>query len=322
MKSKIIPIKGDASSRKFTRVIIKKKNKIQVLSKKNKYQNLIAYTAINQFLIRNKISAPRLISHNLKKGIIVIEDFGDLSFYKVILESRNKFKIYKKLIDLLCKIQKITIKPKIKSIISKPHNLDYYTVKNLHKESDLFFKWYLPIFLSKKKTLNIKRKTKKILSELYKKIRSPNNCFVHRDFHVQNLMKAGKKIGVIDSQDAIIGNKAYDLASIIDDVRIKTSKKLKEKIFNYYKKKISKDDNLNNSSLLNDFNILSVQRSLKIIGIFSRLYKRDKKEKYLKLIPYAWSLLDMRMKSDIFYELKKILNANISKKKRKLKINK
>ena len=74
---------------------------------------------------------------------------------------------------------------------------------------------------------------------------------------------------------------------------------------------------LNSSKFLEDFNILSVQRSLKIIGIFSRLFKRDKKNKYLKLIPYTWQLLEMRMSSKIFLELKKILDSNISKQFRK-----
>ena len=322
MKSKIIPIKGDASSRIFSRVVINKKSKIQVSSKKNKYQNLVAYSAINQLLRQNKILAPKLFLHNIKKGIIVIGDFGNLSFHKVLLRSNNKLRIYKRLVDLLCKIQAIGVAPKIKSIINKPHTLNYYTIKNLHRESDLFFKWYLPILLSKQKTLKVKKRMKKILTNLYKKIKSPNNCFVHRDFHVQNLMQVGKKIGVIDSQDAIIGNRAYDLASLIDDVRIKTTKKLKEEVFNYYIKKVFKKNNFNYNFFSNDFNILSVQRNLKIIGIFSRLYKRDKKKKYLKLIPYAWNLLEMRMKSDAFSELKKILNENISKKKRKLNINK
>ena len=130
-------------------------------------------------------------------------------------------------------------------------------------------------------------------------------------------MKVGKKIGVIDSQDALIGNPAYDLVSLIDDVRIKTSKKLKNQIYNYYLKKTSKIYRVNSKKFLEDFNILSVQRSLKIIGIFSRLFRRDKKNKYLKLIPYTWKLLEMRMSSKTFSELKKILDININKKIRK-----
>ena len=149
-----------------------------------------------------------------------------------------------------------------------------------------------------------------------------NSYFVHRDYHAQNLIKVGKKIGVIDSQDAMIGNPAYDLVSLIDDVRIKTSKKLKNQIYNYYLKKTFKIYKLNSQKFLQDFNILSVQRSLKIIGIFSRLFKRDKKNQYLKLIPYTWQLLKMRMNSEIFSELKKILNNNISKKLRKKIVHK
>ena len=73
----------------------------------------------------------------------------------------------------------------------------------------------------------------------------------------------------------------------------------------------------NTREFLEDFNILSVQRSLKIIGIFSRLFKRDKKKLYLKFIPYTWQLLEMRMDSKIFLELKKLLDQNISKKIKK-----
>ena len=317
MKFKVLPIAGDASFRTFYRFFTKKSSQIIISSKKEKYKNLIAYSAINKFLKKNKILAPKLYEHNYEKGIIIIEDFGDLSFYKVLLKRKNKLAIYKRLVDLLLKIQKIKPRSKIKNIIGKSHIINKYSNKYLHKESDLFFEWYLPLFLSKKKVLHIKKKTKKILSKLYNSLNFSNSYFVHRDYHVQNLMKVGKKIGVIDSQDALIGNPAYDLVSLIDDVRIKTSKKLKNQIYNYYLKKAFKIYRVNSKKFLEDFNILSVQRSLKIIGIFSRLFRRDKKNKYLKLIPYTWKLLEMRMSSKTFSELKKILDRNINKKIRK-----
>ena len=72
---------------------------------------------------------------------------------------------------------------------------------------------------------------------------------------------------------------------------------------------------------MEDFNILSVQRSLKIIGIFSRLFKRDKKKRYVKFIPYTWKLLEKRMSSKIFFELRKLLQKNISKRNRNKIIN-
>ena len=88
------------------------------------------------------------------------------------------------------------------------------------------------------------------------------------------------------------------------------------------KKKTLKIYRDNSNKFLEDLNILSVQRSLKIIGIFSRLFKRDKKNRYLKFIPYTWQLLESRMKGEIFLELKKILDMNIPKKIRRKIIKK
>ena len=317
MKYKIRQIKDDASFRKFYRINLNKNSKIIVFAEKEKYKNLIAYCAVNNFLRNNKILTPRLFKYDYAKGIIIIEDFGDLTFNKVLFTKKNKLIIYKKLVDLLLKIQKIKPKKKLKTISSQFHVINEYSMKYLHQESDLFLNWYLPLILKQKKVLSIKLRIKKILSKLYKTLNFPNTCFVHRDYHVLNLMKVGNDIGVIDSQDALIGNPTYDLASLIDDVRIKTSKKLKNQIYGYYLKKGPKMYQVKSEQFLEDFNILSVQRGLKIIGIFSRLFKRDKKNKYLKMIPYTWQLLEMRMRSEIFSDLKQILNNNISKKIRR-----
>ena len=317
MKSKIIPISGDASFRKFYRFASNKKSKIIVYANKEKYKNLIAYTSINKFLRNNKILSPKLYTHNYQDGIIVLEDFGDLTFYKVLIKKKNKLIVYKKLVDLLLKIQKIKTKSKIKNITMGSHKINKYSTKYLHKESDLFFDWYLPMYFKKKKVLSIKKKTKKILSKLYQRINFPNSYFVHRDYHAQNLMKVGKRIGLIDSQDALIGNPAYDLVSLVDDVRIKTSANLKNDVIHHFLKNTETKIRINSKKFLEDFNILSVQRSLKIIGIFSRLYKRDKKNKYLKLLPYTWKLLENRMRTSMFSDLRKILDKNIPNSYRK-----
>ena len=319
MQSKIEQIKADASFRNFYRVNSKNNSKIIVLANHEKYKNLVVYMAINKFLRENKILTPKVFSHNYEKGAIVIEDFGDLSFHKILLKKKRKFETYKKLVDLILKIQKIKPKLKIKDIFNKSYNVNKYSINYLQKESDLFFDWYLPLVVNKKKAINIKKKTRKFLIKLYQKLNFPNSYFVHRDFHVQNLIKVGKKIGVIDSQDALIGNPAYDLVSLIDDARIKTSINLKDKVYNYYVKKKFPKNKKNEKKFLEDFNILSIQRSLKIIGIFSRLFMRDKKNKYLKLLPYTWQLLEMRIETGPFGEIKEILDRNISKEIRKKK---
>ena len=176
------------------------------------------------------------------------------------------------------------------------------------QEANLFYDWYVKKNLPKNKSQKFAKDFKKIITRLSSKLQLRNNVFVHRDFHVSNLMLVKDQIGIIDSQDALIGNKAYDLASLVDDVRIKTSKGLKNKIYNYYVKKFSETEKI---KIKNDFEILSVLRNLKIIGIFTRLAVRDRKRSYLKLIPYTWSLIQMRLNQNIvFRDLSAILNKN------------
>ena len=320
-KFKLSSISGDASFRQYYRKFNQKKNlsSIIVISKKEKNKNLLIYTAINQFLLDHNIRAPRLLAENYKKGFIEIEDFGNITIHNILKKSKKKFHIYKKTVDLLIRLQKIKSRI-IKNFYGKSYKLENYSVKNLHKESDLFFDWYLPLIMKKNKVLKIKKVLKKELQILYKKLKFKDKIFVHRDFHVSNLMKINSRIGVIDSQDAIIGNPTYDLASLIDDVRIKTSNQLKKNIFNYYLNKCPKIYRRKKNDFIHDFNILSVQRNLKIIGIFSRLFKRDKKKQYLKLIPYTWKLLEIRLKDKMFSEINTILNQFVPSKTR-AKIN-
>ena len=319
MQFKLKKIRSDASFREFFRLHKGKKTSIIVTAKKEKFKNLIAYSAINKFLKNKGIHTPKLISQNLKEGIIEIEDFGDKTLLQYIKQSKNKLFFYKKCVDVIIKIQKINPTRKIKFGPNKYLNLSNYNLKSLHKESNLFFDWYLEGVIGKKKSLKHKKIIKKELNKIYKKIFFKNKFIVHRDFHVSNIMSTKKKLGIIDTQDAIIGNPVYDLASLIDDVRVKVPIQIKNKIFQYYLNKCSiKKKQI--SLLKNDFDTLSVQRNLKILGIFYRLFKRDNKSQYLKYLPYTWSLIELRMKNKIFKNLKIMLKNAVNKKIRK-KIN-
>ena len=309
----IIPIKGDASFRKFYRKKNKKKSSIIIYSQREKIKNLLNYDSINKLLLNNKISAPRLLSENFNKNYIEVEDLGTKTLFDILKKKRtNKFKIYKKILIILIKLQNIKVK-KIKNFKKNFYKIPNYSKTLIYKEANLFLDWYVPYTLNKQKRSKIKKELKKSISSLLGKIQLPNNTFVHRDFHVSNLMFKKNKISIIDSQDALYGNIAYDLASLIDDVRLKTSDNLKEMIYQNYlylnKKKI------NEIKFKNDFEILSVLRNLKVIGIFTRLAVRDGKRKYLKLIPHAWKLIENRVNNnDIFKDLRKNLEDNFPKK--------
>jgi aminoglycoside/choline kinase family phosphotransferase len=228
-------IKGDASIRKFYRNT--KKNSIIVFANIEKIKNLLIYDSINKILIKNNIIAPKLLSQNYRNNFIEIQDLGKETIYQTFIKNKkDHYLILKKVINVLNKIQKIKDK-KIKNFNNKFYKIKNYNNKVLFDETKLFNDWYIPKKLNKKKIHLFKDKFNKEIKLLLSKLNFNNDTFVHRDFHVSNLIINSKnQIGLIDNQDALIGNRAYDLASLIDDVRYKTSNSLKDKVYNYYLK--------------------------------------------------------------------------------------
>ena len=305
-------LSGDASFRSFYRKKNLNYSSVFVYCKKEKKSNLLVYDAINKILLKKNLLAPKLINQNYYKNNIEIEDFGDLTVFQMLRKKNiNKTLYYKKIILLLKNIQKIKTK-KIKTFLNTQYKIPNYSKEKLFNEANLFLQWYLPKFIKGKKKNIEKRKISKIFKKLLNNLIYNKKVFIHRDFHVSNIMITKNGLGLIDSQDAVYGNITYDLASLIDDVRFRTNNNFKDKIFNEF---IKINKKLNRNKLKNDFEILSVLRNFKIIGIFSRLSKRDRKHKYLKLIPYAWQLIENRINNSVkFKDLKILIDKNFPKK--------
>ena len=151
-------IKGDASFRKFYRKKSKNANSIIVLAKKEKIKNLIIYEAINRILNKNKILAPKLIKENYKKNYIEIQDFGDYTIFKTLKRKKvNKFLYFKKIIDLLIRIQLIKNR-NIRNFKNKIYRIPKYNRKILTNETNLFSKWYAKENLKSSKKKNFFKK--------------------------------------------------------------------------------------------------------------------------------------------------------------------
>jgi len=318
MNYKLKKISGDASFREFYRLRKGKKTSIIVHSNKEKFKNLITYIVTNNILKKNKVNAPKLISNRYRQNFIEISDLGKKTFYDYIKKKKNKLKNYKDLIKIIFKLQNIKLKKNYR-LGSFTIKFQKYSIENLHKESDLFFDWYLKFCFNGRNPKKIKKILKDELNRIYKKIYFKNHIFVHRDFHASNIMMKGRYLGLIDSQDAILGNPLYDVASLIDDVRINLPIKLQNQLFKFYHLN-SKFKNEKIEKLKNDFDILSVQRNLKILGIFVRLYKRDGKPNYLKYLPHTWNLIERRLKSPVFKNFNHLLKKHLEIKTLK-KIN-
>jgi len=153
---KLKKISGDASFREFYRLKKNNKKSIIVFAKKEQYKNLIVYSAVNKILNNNNILSPKLLSNYYKDKMIEITDLGEKSFYDYIKNKKNKFKDYKKLIELIIKLQNIKFKNQY-NFMGKKIKFTKYSFQHLHNESDLFFDWYLKYCFKNLKREKIKK---------------------------------------------------------------------------------------------------------------------------------------------------------------------
>ncbi len=285
---------GDASERKYFRVILSNKKNLIIMFDPDK-KNLKNFLKISDVL-KDFVSVPEIYKLFKSKCITIIEDFGN-GKYSNILSNQNRLKLYKLAVDNLVSIQK-------KKIVV---DIPYYTKKKLLDEVDLFFDWYLPYFKIRK--LDSKERFNLIFSDYLNKLDVLPKVFVHRDYHIDNLFflrnrKKNFKCGWIDYQDAVYGPDLYDLVSLCQDARIDVSKKVEDNLVKYFfeRKNISDQDHY-----LFCYDILGIQRHLKVLGIFCRLSKRDKKDIYLSHLPRVKKMLLSILKKDQFKDLYLVL---------------
>ena len=292
----IIPIKNDASFRKYYR--IKNKKLIVMDAPPDKGESIEQFRAIADIIHTFNLNAPQIVSFDTKQGFMLLEDFGQTSFSN-ILNKDNESKLYKKAIEVLIQINKQS-----KSKEKKISKLKSYSIDLLVNESLIFIDWYLEKRKGELVSSDQKKEFIKILNDFYNNIKPQSSTLVLRDYHVDNLFflnnqKSLKQVGLIDFQDAVIGSPLYDLASLLEDVRRPLRRNLQKKLLEIYIKAIS----INVKDAEREMRFFSIQRNLKILGIFCRLSIRDKKDGYLKYLPNAVKLLRKNLQDPFFINL-------------------
>jgi aminoglycoside/choline kinase family phosphotransferase len=255
-------------------------------------ENSKLFINIANLLRSNNIHAPKIIDADLAQGFLLIEDLGNTTFLQA-LNGKTNLDLYRLAIDELIKIQKIDV---------KTHLLNQYDQTLLKKELTLLIDWYLP--------KNIQQKTIADLNQLFDQLiqnslNSPQ-VFVHRDYHCRNLMITHDKITIIDFQDAVVGSNTYDLVSLLKDAYFELSPTEIQTLLTYF----YEQDNVQVSfaEFEKQFDLMGLQRHLKILGIFKRLSIRDGKHQYLNDIPLVKKhALQMADKYPEFSLLKAIL---------------
>jgi aminoglycoside/choline kinase family phosphotransferase len=267
----------DASFRKYYRVKTAEKSLILMDAPPNK-ESISDYLKIGIEMVNQGINAPKVFYKNQKLGFILMEDFGHKTFLKEYSSKRLK-NLYIKAIDNIINMQ----------LSLKINNLVKYSQKKLYDEICLFNEWYL----GKYKKINLNDKEITDLEIIFKKVISDNvtqnQYFVHRDYHSRNLMVLeNNDLGILDFQDAVLGPMTYDLVSLLKDAYIElVEEDVIDLVINFWEKAIEKKllQKGDFSNFFMQYELMGVQRHLKVLGIFSRLSIRDHKNNYLGDIP-------------------------------------
>jgi len=272
-------IKQDASNRRYFR-INNNKNTL-LMDSPSIDNNNYEFIKISEHLNAIGLSAPKVIKRDHINGLFLIEDLGNLTFNEAIKNNIPEELLYKNAVHCLSKIHKS----------ENPKNTPIYNNKYLLAELSLFIEWFfkeIDIELDNAAIIKWEKVWNKALIEINK----GNNKLVLRDFHADNLFwlpnrENIKRIGLIDFQDALIGHEAYDMSSLLEDVRRNVSEKTKEIVIQEF---IEISNIKDEKQFLQNYKVLTAQRNAKIVGIFIRLARRDNKKNYLKLVNKAMNI--------------------------------
>ena len=303
----IEPASNDASFRCYYRINTNKKSFIAMDAPPDK-EDISSFLAIGKKLHQDDIRVPNLYEINSSLGFILMEDFGKTT-YGDALTLNNSDELYKNALSTLVTIQKNCHYKDISS----------YTSGLLLNEMSLFEDWYLNKY--KKIILNSSEKNdlRKIFNMIIRSNVNQQRCFVHRDFHCRNLMLIDGEVGpgIIDFQDAVNGPILYDLVSLLKDAYFELEEDfILDMVIRYWEAMIKARLITKNefADFFKSFEWMGVQRHLKILGIFARLYFRDNKDQYLNNLPLVEKYLkDTTQRYQELFPLRDILNKAITK---------
>ncbi|WP_394262187.1 aminoglycoside phosphotransferase family protein [Moraxella boevrei] len=296
---------GDASFRSYHRLQVgngQSQQKFIIMDAPPDKESVKEFIAVDK-LMADFVHVPKLMAVNESEGFIVLEDLGATDFADRLNESSEiSEKLYQKALQTLIDLQKIPVE-RAKNLQNYP--LPNYDEALLKREMALFDEWFLPYL-----GVSLDEKTQQLWlnlqNQIVKDAITQPQVVVHRDFHSRNLMiihnDLTKDLGVIDFQDAVIGSYLYDLASLLRDAYINVNENwVENKLQDFYKMTDYKNT-LDFQQVNYDFNVISFQRHLKVIGIFIRLSQRDGKDRYLANMP--------KVMQDLLNSLSNLINKN------------
>ncbi|MEA9603170.1 MULTISPECIES: aminoglycoside phosphotransferase family protein [unclassified Polynucleobacter] len=276
----LAPASADASFRRYFRIESKKPNfgTLIVMDAPPQHEPLDAFIKVDLLLSEAGLNVPKILEQNLAEGFLLLNDLGTKT-YLAELNNKTADHLYKDATHALVLMQ----------LASKPDVLPNYDEALLQRELDLLPEWYLRkhlnIALNEQQTEQLKKSFELIIENNLAQAK----VYVHRDYHSRNLMVTEQNNpGVIDFQDAVYGPITYDASSLWRDAYIAwPEERVIDWVIKFWEdgRKAGLPMPSDFGQFYRDFEWMGLQRHLKILGIFARLFHRDGKDGYLKDIP-------------------------------------
>jgi hypothetical protein len=290
------PLAGDASFRRYFRVELQGRTAVLMDAPPDK-EDSRPFLAIGKHLNDLGFSAPQALATDLEQGLVLLEDYGDGRVTPLLAQDASaEHEIYATAVDILAELHK-----------HPPGDVAPYTEAEYLREARLFPDWYLPaVGLAEATGYN------EAWAPLWPALFTHPPVLVLRDYHADNLMlldRPGlKRLGLLDYQDALAGHPAYDLASLLQDIRRVVSPELEAAMLARY---IALRPGLDEAAFRTAYAILAAQRNIKILGVFTRLYVRDGKPSYPKFHPRLWELVNANLEHPALAPVKAWFDANV-----------
>ncbi len=245
------------------------------------------FIAVARYLAQLGFSAPRILADDARRGFLLLEDLGDDTYTRVFEAGGDQDMLYDIAVETLVHLHELS------SAKTAPAEIPAYDMDRLLAEAILFIDWYMPA-VGAEKNDEMRAAYESAWRQAFSKVAEKRETLVLRDYHVDNLMwlpgRTGTaRCGLLDFQDALIGARAYDLMSLIEDARRDVTHERANRLIAKY---IAACGDVHETELRRDIAVLGAGRHAKVIGIFTRLCHRDGKAQYLHHIPRVWRLLE------------------------------
>jgi aminoglycoside/choline kinase family phosphotransferase len=281
-----VRLAGDASFRSYYRLTDGGRRAV-LMDAPPPLEDVRPYVEVAKLLCRLGLSAPEIHAEDPEHGFLLIEDFGDDTYTRLLADGADETALYGLAIDTLVALQRAVAATGVPT-------LPAYDEERLLAEAALLTDWYAPAVLGAKLPDTVREDYLARWRAVVPDAALPGPTLVLRDYHVDNLMLLPGRPGVrgcglLDFQDAVTGPASYDLMSLLEDARRDVPPELREAMIERY---LAAFPGLDRAAFLRSAAILAAQRNCKILGIFTRLWRRDGKPAYLPHIPRVWRLLE------------------------------